>query len=75
MQVEYKVGDIILVDEAGRLYLKECEITEISVKGKCLKIDDDWRNATEITTKIKAVIGRAIYKRGLFGINRTVQYL
>ena len=72
MQVEYKVGDILLA-ELG--YLKEVEIEEIAVKAECVKIDGTWYKAADITSKIKAVLGRAVYKKGLFGVKRTVVYL
>jgi len=72
MQIEYKIGDIILLDQ---VYIKEAEIEQIAVKAKCLKIDNTWYEAKNIAPKIKQVIGRATYKRGLFGTKRTVTYI
>ena len=72
MQVEYKVGDILLV-ELG--YLKEAEVEEIAVKARCMKIDGTWYKADYVTPKIKAVLGMAVYKKGLFGVKRAVVYL
>lgn len=72
MQVEYKVGDILLA-EIG--YIKEVEIEEIAVKAKCMKIDGTWYEAATITPKIKQVLGRARYVRGFFGVKRKVEYI
>jgi len=72
MQVVYKVGDILLV-EIG--YVKEVEVEKIAVQAKCMKIDDTWYEAAVITPKIKQVLGKATYRRGLFGIKRTVTYI
>ena len=72
MKAEYRVGDILLVET---WYLKEVEIKEIAVKAECMKIDATWYKAADITPKIKAVLGRAVYKKGLFGVKRTMVYL
>ena len=71
MQIGFRVGDIVLV-QIG--FLKECEVEEIAVKAECMKIDGTWYKASDIVPKIKAVLGRATYKKGLFGTRRTVQY-
>ena len=66
------MGDILLA-EIG--YVKEVEIEQVAVKAKCMKIDGIWYKASEITPKIKAVIGRAVYRKGLFGKKRIAVYL
>ncbi len=72
MQVEYKVGDILL----GELpYLKECEVEEIAIKAQCIKIDGDWYQAADITTRVKAVLGKVVYRKKWFSTERIVQYL
>jgi len=72
MKVEYKVGDILLAEVP---YPKEVEIEKIAVKAKYMMIDGSWYSADEITPKIKAVLGRAVYKKGFFGVKRTVEYI
>lgn len=74
MNIEYKVGDIILLCRNYQEYLEEVEIDEIAENIKCLKIDGVWYEETDVAPKIKQVIGRATYKRGLFGTKRTVTY-
>jgi len=72
MKVEFKVGDVLLVDLG---YIQESEIEEIAVKAQCMKIKGTWYKASDITPKIKAIIGRASYKKRLFSVKRTVVYL
>ena len=72
MVEEYKIGDILLA-EIG--YLKEVEIEEIAVEAECMKIDGLWYKAADVTPKIKAVLGRAVYRKGLFGKKRITVYL
>jgi len=71
MKVEYKVGDIILAELP---YLQECEIEEISIRGKCMKIKGEWHTAESVTSKIRCTLGKAIYKRYLFWVVRSVNY-
>ena len=72
MNLEYSVGDILL---ASIGYLKECEIEGIAGIPECMKIDGTWYNSGDITPNIRAVLGRANYKKGLFGVKRTVVYI
>ena len=71
-QVQYKVGDLLLVNIG---YLKEREIEQIAVKSKCMKIDGTWYEASDITPEIKQVLGHATYTKNLFGKKiRKVEY-
>lgn len=72
MNVEYKVGDILLVDMG---YMKELEVQEVAVKAKCIQLDGSWYETENIAPKIKQVLGRAIYKHGFFGKKRVVEYI
>lgn len=70
MQVEYRVGDLVL---ATWPYLKELEIEDVSQSAKALKIvNGDWVSAETFHKEVRGKIGRAVYTRNWFGTKRTV---
>ena len=67
--IEYKVGDLILINIG---YLREMEVQEVSQLARALKLDGTWYEADKVTGGIKGKLGTVVYKKGLFGVKRIV---
>lgn len=68
--LEFRVGDLLLVDDGSTL--SEKEITAISNSAKAICFDGvDWQLASDVSPKIKGKIGRVVYK-GFWPFKRRV---
>ena len=69
MQVEYKVGDLLLAEWP---YLREVEIQEVSQTAQALKINGNWYKAETFHPNVKGKLGHVECKSGFFGTKRIV---
>ena len=71
MQVEYRVGDLVLYDRYGNL--QELEIFDVSQSAKAVKTGFlGWQDAATFHENVRGKIGRVEYRRGIFGKRRIV---
>jgi hypothetical protein len=69
MQVEYKVGDLVLAEWS---WLRELEIQDVSQTAKALKVDGQWCDAEKFHAAVRGRLGRIEIRRGIFGDKRVV---
>lgn len=68
--LEFRVGDLLLVEYGSTL--SEKEITAISNSAKAICFDGyDWLLASDVLPKIKGKTGRVVYK-GLWPFKRRI---
>jgi hypothetical protein len=71
MQIEYRIGDLVLMEICG---IREFEILDISQEAKTIKFDNfvGWMKASDCTSKILGKIGTVTYKKGFWKTKRIV---